>query len=539
MAETIQRKKERAKIAYLLGVTTNELEKRKCEQDFAYFIKCAWSVVEPVTPLQWNWHIDTICGYLDAYHNNKLPNKRLIINVPPGTLKSLIVSVFYPAWIWCTRPDIRILAFANADRLATRDSLKMKQVVTSEWYQKKWPLGLQQDQNEKTLFVNAKNGQRQSQGITSQITGFRGDLVILDDLLDARDSFSDVARENVNNIWDQSLPTRINDPATSGFILIMQRLAHLDLTGHLLKKTKTKWTHLVIPMRYEGDDTYNAGRDIGRPELNDPRTKKGELLFPQRFTEEVVQGLEEELGEHGTQGQLQQRPSALGGGIIKNHWWRIWPDDQPFPTCTHVFHSWDTAFSEADSKRAAYSACTRWGIFWHDQRERYCIMALGMWFERLGFDELRRKVKEFDKKYKPDINLIEKKATGITLIQELKRATPGKVRAYTPGKGEDKISRIHSISPMLESGQCYVPNRIWALGDGEKKLGLVDYAAMFPTGGPPTADICDTISQALIYMRSALWAGDHDEDAEPPYEEQTRTEAEEEDSQEQVRSFYG
>jgi len=363
--------------------------------------------------------------------------------------------------------------------------------------------------------------------------------VILDDLLDSRHAFSDILRQNVNDTWDQTLSTRINDPTTSGFILVMQRLSHSDITGHLLKKSKIKWTHLSIPMRYEGDSTFNAGKDLGRPELNDPRTKKGELLFPQRFTEEAVQGLEEDLGEHGVSGQLQQRPSPLGGGILKKHWWRIWPEDAPLPVCTHIFHSWDTAFSEADSKNAAYSAMTRWGVFWHEQRERYCIMGLGMWYGRVGFEELRAKVKEFDKKYKPDINLIEKKATGITLVQELRRASPGKVKAYTPGRGEDKISRAHSVSPMLESGIVYVPAREWALGNGLDKLGLTDYAAQFPTGGPPCKDLCDTLTQALIYMRSGQWAGEHDDDHEEPYEERPLSEAEEEDAETEVRSFYG
>ena len=532
-------KQELAQLVVQYRAAEDELDKRRCEKDLAYFLKRAWTIIEPGTTLQYNWHIDTICGYLAAYHNNELPNKRLIINIPPGALKSVLVSVMYPAWIWCTRPDIRILAIANADKLATRDSIRMKQIVTSEWYQKNWPLALQVDQNEKTLFVNEKRGLRQSQGITACVTGVRGDLVLLDDLLDSRHAFSDILRQNVNDTWDQTLSTRINDPTTSGFILVMQRLSHLDITGHLLKKSKIKWTHLSIPMRYEGDSTFNAGKDLGRPELNDPRTKKGELLFPQRFTEEAVQGLEEDLGEHGVSGQLQQRPSPLGGGILKKHWWRIWPEDAPLPVCTHIFHSWDTAFSEADSKNAAYSAMTRWGVFWHEQRERYCIMGLGMWYGRIGFEELRAKVKEFDKKYKPDRNLIEKKATGITLVQELRRASPGKVTAYTPGRGEDKISRAHSVSPMLESGIVYVPAREWALGNGLEKLGMTDYAAIFPAGGPPSKDVVDTITQALIYMRSGQWAGEHDDDHEDHYEERKLSEAEEEDAQTEVRSFYG
>ena len=516
----------------------NELEKRECEASLAQFCRSAWHIIEPGTKLTWNWHLESICGYLMAFHYGELPDKRLIINVPPGTLKSILVSVMYPAWVWIHTPEERYLTITNEQGLAIRDALRMKQIITSQWFQSKWPLALQSDQNEKTLYANDKRGFRQSQGITASNTGKRGDILVIDDPIDAKHAFSDVIRQGVNDTWDQSLSSRLNHLEESGVLLIMQRLHEDDLSGHLLKKVKSKWTVLSIPMRYEGHPTFDAGKDIGRPELNDPRTKKGELLFAKRFTERAVQSLEEDLGEYGTSGQLQQRPVPAGGGILKKHWWRIWPDDVKLPICDHVFHSWDTAFSEADMKTAAFSACTRWGIFWHEERERYCILALGMWFERLGYDELRSKLKELDKKYNPDANLIEKKSTGISLIQDLRRASPGKVRAYSPGRGEDKISRAHSVSPILQSGLVYVPNKVWAIGDGQKRLGLIDYVAQFPNGGPPSPDLTDTLTQGLIYLRAGNWAGEHPDDKEDIIEHRL-TEEQEEDLQPQRRRFYG
>lgn len=494
-----------------VSVVDNFTQRRECEASLEAFTRQAWPLIEPGTPLVWNWHLTTLCGYLEAFHANRLPDKRLIINVPPGTLKSILVSVMYPAWAWATSPHERFLAISNEQGLCVRDALRMKAIVTSAWYQSKWPIKLREDQNEKTLFANHRTGHRQSQGITAATTGKRGSILLIDDPMDAKQAFSEVIRKAVNETYDQSLSTRLNDQVTSGVLLIMQRLHEDDLTGHLLKKTKTRWTKLVIPMRYEGVPTFDAGKDIGRPELNDPRTQKGELLFEAKFPKKAVDALEEDLGEYGAAGQLQQRPVPEGGGIIKKHWWRIWPDDQALPVCTHIFHSWDTAFSEADSKLAAYSACTRWGIFWHEQRERYCILALGLWFDRVGYHELRAKVKEFDKKYQPDANLVEKKATGITLIQDLRRASPGRVRVYTPK--EDKISRGHSVSPMVQSGLVYVPNKTWAVGSLDKKTpGLIDYIADFPGGSPPAPDVFDTMTQALIYLRSMRWAGDHPDD---------------------------
>lgn len=487
----------------------NERQKRLCELSLAAFAKSAWHIIEPGTKLAWNWHLDTICGYLEAFHTGAI-NRRLIINIPPGTLKSILVSVMYPAWVWVSSPDKRFLTITNEQGLAIRDALRMKQIITSDWFQDKWPLTLQADQNEKTLYSNEKRGFRQSQGITASNTGKRGDYLIIDDPIDAKHAFSDVIRTSVNDTWDQSLSSRLNDPVESGVLLIMQRLHTSDLAGHLQKKVKTKWTVLSIPMRYEDGPSFDAGIDIGKPELNDPRTKKGELLFPGRFTSKSVESLEEDLGEYGSAGQLQQRPVPSGGGILKSHWWRMWPDDKPLPVCEHVFLSYDTAFSERDMKSSAFSAMTRWGVFWHEQRQRYCLICLGRWFDRIGYDELRKQAKDWDKQFEPDAHLIEKKATGISLIQDLRRALPSKIRSYSPGRGEDKISRAHSVSPMFEAGLIYIANKKWATNN--EGTGLIDYVASFPNGAPPSADLTDTVTQGCIYLRSGHWVSHPDDD---------------------------
>ncbi len=485
-------------------------EKLACEQSLSQFLRSCWHIIEPGTDLKWNWHIDTVCGYLEAFSRGDF--KRLIINIPPGTLKSIIVSVVFPAWEWIARPHERYLSISNEQGLAIRDALRMKQIVTSDWYQRNWPIALQNDQNEKTLFANDKRGFRQSQGISAANTGKRGSRLLIDDPHDMRQVFSDVIRQGVIDTWDQSLSTRVNDPEESGIVLIMQRGHTKDLAGHLMSKQNQDWKVLSIPMMYEGVPTFDAGKDLGRPELNDPRTKKGQLMFASRFTKSSITALMEDLGEFGTASQLQQRPVPSGGGIIKSHWWRIWPDDKPMPICEHVFLSYDTAFSEKDMKDAAYSAMTRWGVFWHEQRQRYCLICLGRWYDRVGYDELRKKVKEFEKTYNPDVHLIEKKATGITLVQDMRRAVPGKVKSYTPGRGEDKISRAHSVSPMFESGIIYIADKGWSYNDED--TGLIDYVASFPNGVPPSADLTDTVTQACIYLRNGNWVS-HPDDDEP------------------------
>lgn len=499
----------------LKAVIKRELddEKAECEKSLAAFLRSCWHIIEPGTPLTWNWHIDTVCGYLEAFSRGDIT--RLIINIPPGTLKSIIVSVAFPAWEWIHSPSERYLSISNEQGLAIRDALRMKQIVTSDWYQRNWPMALQNDQNEKTLFANDKRGFRQSQGISAANTGKRGSRILVDDPHDMKQVFSDTIRQSVLDTWDNSLSSRINDPEKSGVILIMQRGHTDDLAGHLLKKTKQNWVHLSIPMMYEGAPTFDAGKDIGNSLLNDPRTEKGELMFPGRFTERSVQSLSEDLGEYGTASQLQQRPVPSGGGIIKRHWWRMWPNDEKLPECEHVFLSYDTAFSERDMKNAAFSAMTRWGVFWHEQRQRYCLICLGRWYERVGYDELRKLAQGWDKKYEPDAHLIEKKATGITLIQDMRRAVPSKIRSYTPGRGDDKISRAHSVSPMFESGLVYIADRKWATN--QEGTGLIDYVASFPNGAPPSADLTDTVTQSCIYLRSGNWVSHPDDDEpEPP-----------------------
>lgn len=503
-----------------------QLEKLQCERSLAQFVRSSWHIIEPGTPLVWNWHIDTVCGYLEAFSQGTI--KRLIVNIPPGTLKSIIVSVCFPAWEWIGRPDERYLCISNEQGLAIRDALRTKHIVMSEWYQRNWPLALLQDQNEKTLYINEKRGFRQSQGITAANTGKRGGRLLVDDPHDMKQIFSDVQRQSVIDTWDQSLSTRLNNPEESGILIIMQRGHEQDLTGHLMKKKTQDWKVLSIPMLYEGTPTYDSGKDIGRPELNDPRIKKGELLFPALFTKKSVLSLQEDLGEYGSAAQLQQRPSPLGGGIIKSFWFRAWPDDHPLPKCNFIFHSWDTAFDSNAAKANAYSACIRFGIFFSEERDRYCILVLGVWYGRVGYDELRAKVKEFDDKFSPDANLVERKATGISLYYDLKKASRMSVSGYIPR--EDKISRAHSVTPMLQSGQVYVPNKVWALGD-EKTTGLVQYLAKFPAGEPPTADLTDCFTQALIFMRAGKWAGDHDDDKELPYETPRRSDEDEEDTQ--------
>lgn len=293
--------------------------RRAMEASLAEFAKQAWHVLEPAQPLAWNWHLDTICGYLEALADRKI--LRLIINVPPGSMKSLLGSVMFSAWTWARQPSHRFLCGSNDHVLATRDNLRTRRLVESEWYQGYWgsKITIASDQGEKTLFENTAGGFRQSQGVRQIITGKRGDTTIWDDPHDVRLVESEKQRNDTLESWDVAWSNRQNNPGKSATLFIMQRSHTADICGHVTSKEQD-WKQLVIAMRYDGQ-RYDAGKDIGRPDLNDPR-QEGELMFPERFPESVVKEAEEDLGSYGTAAQHQQSPAPKGGGEIKPEWFR-------------------------------------------------------------------------------------------------------------------------------------------------------------------------------------------------------------------------
>lgn len=512
--------KARQDALFELEETVRLLEKIKCENSFAHFVKAAWHLVEPETPLLWNWHVDTICEYLQATYDRRI--KRLIINVPPGSLKSILVSVMFPAWVWVKDPAERFLGITNEEGLATRDAVRSKNVVMSEWYQKNWAIELKRDVNQKTLYENEDTGFRQAIGITANITGKRGTFQLIDDPHDATGAQSELKRQGVIDTYDQKLSTRLNNQETDRIILIMQRLHHLDLTGHMLKKKNTKWIHLVIPMEYDpAIATFDPVKDLQGTlsiaeakakysRLADPRKKKGELFFKELFSAHTVKVLKEDMGEFISAGQLQQQPSPKGGGILKSKWFKIWDDfrkvklpgvdkevkqKNPFPLCSHIFFSYDTAYSEEDLKNNSFSAVSQWGVFFNEQTRRDNILLLSTWAGQVDYPVLRKKALHFENKFHPDCHLIEKKASGQSLVQDL-RAAGIPFRTYNPDR--DKVARAYSIQSMLERGMVWIPNRQWA-------HKFVGYLATFPTGEPISNDYTDTFTQAMIYLRSGSY----------------------------------
>jgi len=502
-------------------------EAARMEGSLAYFVRAAWPIIEPGTSLSWSWHLDVLCAYIQAFFDGRLT--RLILNVPPGSMKSILFSVMGPAWKWAIDPSARMINITNEIGLASRDNRRMRSIIESSWFREYWgsKFALSGDQSEKLLFENTAKGFRQGLGITGSITGKRGNFLLIDDPVDASKAFSDVVIASANQTFDQALSSRLNDPTKDSIGLIMQRLRTNDLTGHLLAKKATRWTHVKIPMEYSGSPGYDPVRDLG-PEyahLIDPRREVGELLFPARFPASVVASLKEDLGEYGAAGQLAQDPSPLIGGILRKAGWRIWPKGKPLPTIVHAFASWDTAFTERDLEGSAYSACTVWGV-WYDEGApatnkegeadigRHRLLLLSAWWGRVDFPDLITKAREIEAdklNHDQDAHLVEAKASGLSMIQTLRRRHKVRILSYDPKRdgGGDKVARAYGVQDLFRAGMVYAPDKPWA-------QRVIEVFGEFPDGDALCKDLTDTVTQALTYLRKGWWIHHPDDDMPQP-----------------------
>ena len=510
-----------------------DLDKAEAAESLVSFIRMAWSIVEPGQPYTHGWHIDAICEHLEAITDgHELADgtlyNRLLVNVPPGTMKSLITNVFWPAWEWgpCNMPHLRYVCAAHkVENLSARDSRRMRQLITSEWYQARWGelVKLAKDQNEKLNFVNSVGGFRIATAITS-LTGIRGDRVIIDDPHSVDSAASETQRQTEVTTFLEAIPTRLNDPIRSSIVIIMQRLHEEDVSGVILDK-QLGYDHLMLPMEYDPARAFPT--KLG---FVDPRSEAGELLFPERFPAEVVTRDKRVMGPYATAGQFQQEPTPRGGGVIKREWWRLY-EASVFPPMEYVVASLDTAYTiKAEND---FSALTVWGLFSGAQAQRidaYAtrggqrrdtqdamnmfdqaaqvlhkgpegprgdqprLMLMDGWQERLELHDLVEKVAKSCRRLKVDLLLIENKAAGHSVAQEIRRLYSHEdwgVQMYDP-KTLDKLARLYSIQHLFAEGIIYAPDRAFA-------DMVIQQVSVFPKG--KNDDIVDTVSMAVKHFR--------------------------------------
>ena len=471
------------------------------------FLKQAWPIIEGNTPFMDNWHLEVVAQHLEACYRREI--KRLIINVPPRSGKTTLISIAFPAWIWLQNQEEKFVYASYANSLSLDHSRKCRMLIESNWYQSisNGKIKFVKDQNAKGYFQNINGGYRMATSVESRgATGKGGSFLVCDDPNSAGDS--ELQFNNVNKWLSQEWTTRLNNPKEDVMIVVQQRLNALDMTGYILKNdTQEEWMCLVLPNEYEIKERSNT--ILNGKIWQDPRTKEGELLSPLRIGDVETKKYQKELGSYGYAGQFQQRPSPIGGGHIKKEWFKKWimPNQPKFD---FIIQSWDTAFS--DKPNAAYSACTTWGVWKSSEdNERQDIMLLSMWRGRVGYPELRIRAQRLTKNYKDtginkpvyntigkvDVCLIEAKATGDPLIRDLRVAGVPAI-GYIP-KG-DKNSRVQIISPYIESGLVWLPTES---KNADKLMSFADEfvesVSSFPNA--ESRDLVDTMTQALSYIR--------------------------------------
>lgn len=489
----------------MLDMIKRERERRAASASLYEFVKQSWGVVEPGVEFVPSWHIEGICEHLEAVTAGDI--RKLLINIPPRHSKSTIVSVMWPMWEWLTAPQQKFLCSSYSSTLSIRDNLKARRLIQSPWYQERWGhvFKLAGDQNAKQRFENDKTGYRIATSVGGTATGEGGSRLVIDDPHSAREAQSDTIRESAIEWFDMVWSTRLNDQKRDAMVTIMQRLHEKDLSGHILEDIGG-WEHLMIPAEWDGE------RRVTILGPYDPRTKKGELICPQRFGEKEITELKQLLGTYGSAGQLQQDPTPSEGGILKTKYFNLWPHDEGLPPFEYILQSYDCAFTEKTTGDP--TACTVWAVFTHKGKRQ--IMLIDAWDEHLSYPALRtRAIEDWSTEYggtsakdgirrarRPDRILVEAKASGQSLLQDLRLAKVPAV-GYNPGNA-DKVSRAHQASPTLELGLIWVPESGKNLGQPVSwASAFLKQVAKFPVAEHD--DYVDTFTQAVIYFKNDGW----------------------------------
>jgi predicted phage terminase large subunit-like protein len=458
--------------------TLMALDKADGEASLRGFTEVAWHVLEPKRPFVPGYHIDAVLDHLEAVHRGDII--RLLINIPPGCMKSLSVDVLFPAWEWGprNRPDLRYVSASYSQDLTTRDNRKTRNLITSQWYQALWGdrFNLTSDQNAKTRFDNDKSGFKVATSVGGVGTGERGDRFIVDDPHNVKDGESDAKRGESNKWFLESVTTRVNDPERSAIIVMMQRIHSNDVSGTILEKD-LGYTHLCLPMEFEP-----ARRCfIEVTGFRDWREEENQLLWPTRMTRPVVERDKKAMGSYAVAGQFQQRPAPRGGGMFKRAWFEDHIIDQ-FPRTGIVTRGWD--FASTKKEDAPYTATARIrltadGLIIIEHVKRF----------RGTPGEVEEMVASLHRLDSPDVfwSLPEDPgAAGKTVAHYIGKKLHGRRFQFTPETGS-KEKRAEPIASQAENGNVHMVKADW-------NLELLDELENFPVGN--FKDQVDALSRA-------------------------------------------
>jgi predicted phage terminase large subunit-like protein len=452
---------ERNKIFALMEMDRVE----RCRESYLFFVQQMWPIFIS------GKHHQIMADAFERVASGDL--KRLIINMPPRHTKSEFASFLLPSWFLGKFPEKKIIQTAHTAELAVGFGRKVRNLVSSEQYSKVFDTKLSSDSKAAGRWNTDKGGDYFAIGVGGAVTGKGADLLIIDDPHSEQEAKqgNPAIFDNVYE-WYTSGPRQRLQPG-GAIIIVMTRWSKRDLTGQILKSSDKT-----------GVDDWEI---IEFPAI----LPSGTPLWPGFWSKTELEALKAELPVSKWEAQYQQNPTSEEGAIIKRDQWQIWKHEDP-PDCSYVIQSWDTAFEK--SNRSDFSACTTWGIFSHPDKHgnlKQNIILLNAFKERMEFPELKKAALEMWIEWKPDTLIVEKKAAGAPLIYEMRKmGIP--LSEYTPGKGNDKIARVNSISDLFASGIVWCPEKRWA-------DEVMEEMASFPNGDHD--DLVDSSSQALIRFR--------------------------------------
>ncbi len=483
----------------MIDPTNQELERMILLRSFQRFIPAAWPHVEH-DPLVWNWHMDMVGAGLQGVADGHI--LRLLNNIPPGHSKSILANVLWPAWLWARRPQLRMICGTYAEALTLRDALKCRQLMEGEWYQRTFAPSwrMSDEQNAKGNYQNTAGGARLSLSVGSKATGFRADILNLDDPMNVTDQNSEAAGEAVIWWYDQVMGNRLNDMRSGAIVLTAQRLRENDLPGHVLKNEPGEWTHICLPTEYE--PSRHCRVVINGVTWEDKRKREGDLLFPERFPAAVITKEKRRLGSMGFAGQHQQRPSPMGGAIFRKSWfsyfevdgdlfadggrgagWYVIQDGRRFmmKDC-HLFSTADLALTTKEE--SSWTAIGIWAVTPHSD-----LLLLDVTRERLQGPDVENLLLSLYQRWLPACFGVEDKHYGLHICQKF-------IRAGIPLKelkaDRDKLARAVPASVMMENGKIHFRRGASWLFDLEDELLTFDKGQF--------DDQVDMVSHAALHI---------------------------------------
>ena len=443
-----------------------------CQKKLSFFVREFWDIVVQ-DPLIWAPHLDIFCNEVQVMFERIFRREEkmydLIINVPPGTSKSTIITIMAPVWAWCCDPSVRIISSSYSEALSTEHAVKSRDIVKSDKYRLYFPeVALKKDEDNKTNYKTTRGGQRFATSTGGTVTGTHAHIIIIDDPLNPKQAASEAQLYEANFWFDKTIPTRKVDKKVSVMVVVMQRLATNDPTGHLLEKKKEGIRHVCLP----GELSSNVKPDEYRSIYVDG------MLDPARLGRSVLDELRIDLGADGYAGQIGQLP-VPAGGLIWKKWFRLVPDER-FPAKDKLSQfgtDWDLAYTDKDTNAA--SAYVSAGKLAGD------IYIDDIGWDWLEFPDLIKYMKE-----RPSPHYIEAKASGKSAKQSLVKEGITAIEVNVKG-GNDKISRAKMATPPVEAGRVYIRQSLADKLYNDPKMGIL----FFPRG--EYKDLADALAQCI------------------------------------------